>query len=66
MNNNITFKKEMKVILKTLIDKRIMYLTENGNDDDIPNDLQLNDLEALYSKISREIYNSYYSTKTLQ
>jgi hypothetical protein len=49
--------KEIKVILKNLIDKRIIYLTENGNnDDDLRNDLELSDLEDFYGMISREMY----------
>jgi hypothetical protein len=50
--------KEIKVILKNLIDKRIIYLTENGNnnDDDLRNDLELNDIEDFYGMISREMY----------
>ena len=49
--------KEIKVILKNLIDKRIVYLTENGNDDDdLRNDLELSDLEDFYGMISREMY----------
>jgi hypothetical protein len=49
---------EIKVILKNLIDKRIIYLTENGNndDDDLRNDLELSDLEDFYGMISREMY----------
>ena len=43
--------KEMKVILKNLIDKRIIYLTENGNDDDLRNDLDLFELEDFYGMI---------------
>lgn len=57
---NFTNLKEIKVILKNLIDKRIMYLTENGNNsnnkDDLRNDLELVDLEDLYGMVSREIY----------
>ena len=50
--------KEIKVIVKNLIDKRIIYLTENGNndDDDLRNDLELSDLEDFYSMISKEMY----------
>ena len=49
--------KEMKVILKNLIDKRIICLTENGNnDDDLRNDLELNELEDFYNMICREMY----------
>ena len=49
--------KEIKVILKNLIDKRIIYLTENGNnDDDLRNDLELCDLEDFYNMICREMY----------
>lgn len=50
--------KEIKVILKNLIDKRLIYLTENGNndDDDLMNDLELNDLENFYRIISQEMY----------
>lgn len=49
--------KEIKVILKNLIDKRVIYLTENGNnDDDLMNDLELNELENFYGIISREMY----------
>lgn len=48
--------KEIKVILKNIIDKRIIYLTENGNDDDLRNDLELSDLEDFYNMICREIY----------
>jgi hypothetical protein len=49
--------KEIKVILKNLIDKRIIYLTENGNnDDDLRNDLELVTLEDFYGMASREIY----------
>jgi hypothetical protein len=51
--------KEIKVILKNLIDKRIIYLTENGNnnnDDDLRNDLELSDLEDFYGMITREMY----------
>ena len=47
--------KEIKVILKNLIDKRIIYLTENGNDD-LRNDLELSDIEDFYNMICREIY----------
>ena len=49
--------KEIKVILKNLIDKRIIYLTENGNyDDDLRNDLELIQLEDFYGMVSREMY----------
>jgi hypothetical protein len=49
--------KEIKVILKNLIDKRIIYLTENGNnDDDLRDDLELNDLENFYRIISQQMY----------
>ena len=49
--------KEIKVILKNLIDKRFIYLTENGNnDDDLMNDLELNDIENFYRIISQQMY----------
>ena len=49
--------KEIKVILKNLIDKRLIYLTENGNnDDDLMNDLELNDVENFYRIISQQMY----------
>ena len=49
--------KEMKVILKNLIDERLIYLTSNGNnEDDLMNDLELNDLENFYRIISQEMY----------
>ena len=49
--------KEIKVILKNLIDKRIIYLTENGNnDDDLRDDLELIELEDFYGMVSREMY----------
>ena len=49
--------KEIKVILKNLIDKRIIYLTENdNNEDDLRNDLELIELEDFYSMVSREMY----------
>ncbi len=49
--------KEIKVILKNLIDKRLIYLTENGNnDDDLRDDLELNDLENFYRIISQQMY----------
>ena len=54
---NFTNIKEIKVILKNLIDKRIIYLTENGNnDDDLRNDLELSELEDFYNMICREMY----------
>jgi hypothetical protein len=54
-NTNI---KEIKVILKNLIDKRVIYLIENGNndDDDLRNDLELSELEDFYGMICREMY----------
>ena len=49
--------KEMKVILKNLIDERLIYLTANGNnEDDLMNDLELNDLENFYRIISQQMY----------
>ena len=43
--------------VKNLIDKRIIYLTENGsNEDDLRNDLELVDLEDFYGTISLEMY----------
>ena len=49
--------KEIKFILKNLIDKRVIYLTENGsNEDDLRNDLELVDLEDFYGTISLEMY----------
>ena len=43
--------------VKNLIDKRIIYLTENGNnDDDLRNDLELSELEDFYGMICREMY----------
>ena len=49
--------KEMKVVLKNLIDERLIYLTANGNnEDDLMNDLELNDLENFYRIISQQMY----------
>lgn len=52
---DLTNLKEIKVILKNLIDKRIIYLTENGNDD-LRDDLELVELEDFYGILSREMY----------
>lgn len=52
---DITNLNEIKNILKNLIDERIIYLTENGNDD-LDNDLELVDLEDYYNMISLEIF----------
>ena len=53
--------KEMKVILKNLIRKRCIYLTENDiHEDDWTDDLELHNLEDFYNMISREMY---YQTK---
>jgi hypothetical protein len=59
---DITNKKEVKIMLKNLIDKRVIYLIEHGgdNDDNLRNDLELVDLEDMYGIISKEIY---YQTK---
>ena len=54
---DFTHMKEIKVILKNLIDKRIIYLTENG-DDDLRNDLELFELEDFYGMICREMYKN--------
>ena len=49
--------KEIKVVLKNLIDERLIYLTANSNnEDDLMNDLELNDLENFYRIISQQMY----------
>lgn len=49
---------KIKVVLKNLIDERVIYLTNNySNDEDVlRNDLELVDLEEFYAMIGRKIY----------
>jgi hypothetical protein len=56
--------KKVKTIIRSLIDKRIIYLNENGiNNDDMRDDLILVDLEYYYSLVSGKIYDETVNKK---
>ena len=60
-NKNCNFKnlEEIKIVLKNIIDERIIYLLNNGiHKDKLNNDMELVDCENYYVMISRQIYYS--------